>query len=65
VYHFGLLVLFRGYKGNGMTFCTVEPHGFHMGIVTESDLPHPLNRILDVSSPDSRQGEAGDDQDSD
>jgi hypothetical protein len=62
--HLGRFVLFLGHKGNGMTFSAVEPHGFHMGIVAESDLSHPLYRILDVSTPDSSQGNSGEEENS-
>jgi hypothetical protein len=58
--HLDPLVLLFGNEDDGVAFGAIEAHGFHMGIVAESDLPHPLDRILDVSSPDSAQGNPGD-----
>jgi hypothetical protein len=61
--HLDPLVLFFGYEDDGVAFGAIESHGFHMGIMAEGDFPHPLDRILDVAPPDSRQGEAGEGQD--
>jgi hypothetical protein len=63
--HLDPFVLLFGYEDNGVAFSAIESHGFHMGIMAERDLPHPFHRVLDVAPPDSRQGETGDDQDSD
>jgi hypothetical protein len=63
--HLDPFVLFFGNEDDGVAFGAIESHGFHMGIMAESDLPHPFHRVLDVAPPDPRQGEAGDNQDSD
>jgi hypothetical protein len=63
--HLDPLVLLFGNEGDGVAFGAVEAHGFHVGLMAESNHPHPLHRILDVAPPDSRQGEAGRGQDSD
>ena len=49
--HFDRLVLFFGHKGNRVAFRAIEAHGFNMSIMAESDFPHPLDRILDISPP--------------
>jgi len=43
---------------------TVEAHEFNMGVMTENDFSHPLDRIFDVSSPDSAQGYSGEEENS-
>jgi hypothetical protein len=63
--HLDPFVLFLGDEDDGMAFGAIETHGFHVSIMAESDLPHPFHRVLDVPPPDSCQGEAGDNQDSD
>jgi hypothetical protein len=62
--HLGRFVLFFGPKSNGVTFSAVEAHCLHMSIMAESNFPHPLYRILDVSTPDSSQGNSGEEENS-